>query len=270
MNHDELTNLHEVCRTTAVEAGQLLHEKWAQPRTITTKGFRDVVTDADLAAQAHITQRILAAFPGHGFVPEEQDSTLPTSGPVLWLIDPLDGTSNYSRQLGSYCVSIAALQEGRILTSAIYDPQRGELFTAVVGRGAWLNGHPLTVAPTDQLGEAFLGVDWAHGRDERQRILDLVQQLGPQLRTIRAFGSAALALAWVAAGRLDAYLNVSLQPWDMAAGQLLIQEAGGQLTDENARPWHIHTRFCLASNGHLHPILLKRVQGAWDKGQGSG
>ena len=254
-----LTTLSNVCQNTAVAAGQFLHEQWSQPRTITTKGFRDVVTDADMAAQKLITERILAAFPDHGFVPEEADSTLPTTGPVRWLIDPLDGTSNYSRQLGSYCVSIAALQGEKIVTSAIYDPQRAELFTAVVGQGAMCNGQPITVSPTNQLADVFLGLDWAHGRAERRHTLDLVQNLGEQVRTIRALGTAALALAWVAAGRLDAYLNVSLKPWDMAAGQLLIQEAGGQLTDENARPWHIDTRFCLASNGRVHEALSRKL-----------
>ena len=252
----DLDELSEVCRTTAVYAGNLLREKWSHPRTLTRIGFRDLVTDADFAAQTLITQRILAAYPTHGFLAEEDDPTLPTAGDIRWVVDPVDGTSNYSRQLGSYCVSLAAMQGERALVGAIYDPQRDELFTAVVGRGAHNNGQPLAVSAVDTLAETILALDWAHGRDQRQATLDHIARLGPHVRTIRALGTAALALAWVAAGRLDAYFNVSLQPWDCAAGQLLIREAGGQVTNAHGRPWQIQDPFCLASNGRVHPALL--------------
>ena len=255
----DLDELDEVCRTTAVSAGHLLREQWTQPRTLTRKGFRDFVTDADFAAQTLITQRILAAYPTHGFLAEEDDPTLPTAGEVRWVVDPVDGTSNYSRQLGSYCVSLAAMQDQRVLVSAIYDPQRDELFTAVVGRGAHRNGHPLAVSAVDNLDEAILALDWAHGREQRQTTLNLIGQIGTHVRTIRALGTAALALAWVAAGRLDAYFNVSLKPWDCAAGQLLVCEAGGQVTNAHGRVWHIQDPFCVASNGRVQAPLLAHI-----------
>lgn len=255
----ELTKLHEVCRTTAVSAGQLLRQKYAQPRTLTQKGFRDFVTDADFAAQKHISTAILDAFPTHGFLAEEEDSDLPTAGDVLWIVDPVDGTSNYSRQLGSYCVSLAAQRDAKSLVGAIYDPQRDELFTAVAGEGAFLNGDKIVVSETDTLGASILALDWAHGRVQRQHSLNLIHQLGMHVRTIRALGTAALALAWVAAGRLDAYFNVSLKPWDIAAGQLLIHEAGGQVTDSSGQAWQLETSFCVASNGRVQAALLGQI-----------
>jgi myo-inositol-1(or 4)-monophosphatase len=263
MPNSDLTQLLAVACETAVSAGNLIHEKWQQPRQTTSKGFRDLVTDADLAAQRLITDRIQQAFPSHGFLPEEENAALPTAGEVIWVIDPIDGTTNYSRQLPVFCVSIAAAVpgEGPVL-GVVYDPMRQECFSGVKGEGAWLNGRSLQVSEVSELSQAIIGLDWSHHKQRRQSVLDSLHRFAHQVHTVRAFGSAALALAWVAAGRLDAYLNYNLQPWDTAAAGLLIYEAGGQLGHIDGTtpvPWAEKNQSMLGSNGRIHRQFLEQV-----------
>lgn len=243
-------------------AGRFLLKKWHEPRQLTSKGFRDFVTDADIASQKLITDAIQAQFPTHGFLTEEDDQTLPTGREWLWIIDPVDGTSNYSRLLGNFSVSIAAARQTdpaggwQVQAGTVYDPVRDELFTAALGQGAWLGEKQLQVSPITNLPEAIVSLDWSHGPNSRQHTLNALNKVAVEVRTVRALGSAALAMAWVAAGRLEAYFNLHLQPWDSAAGQLLIHEAGGLVTNQQGEKWQLEHRFSLASNQHLHPALL--------------
>jgi myo-inositol-1(or 4)-monophosphatase len=267
MSHIDLTQLLAVARETAVSAGNLIHEKWEQPRQTSSKGFRDLVTDADLAAQQLITDHIRQTFPRHGFLPEEENSDLPTEGDVIWVIDPVDGTTNYSRQLPLFCVSIAAALPGvGPVVGVVYDPMRQECFSGVKGEGAWLNGRSLQVSPVTDLSQAIIGLDWSHNKQMRQSVLDSLPRFAHQVQTVRAFGSAALALAWVAAGRLDGYLNYSLQPWDTAAAGLLIAEAGGRLShiDHTASSltWTEKKQSALGSNGRIHHHFLAQITGS--------
>lgn len=260
----DLTQLLTVAQETAVSAGNLVREKFGQPRRTTNKGFRDLVTDADLAAQRLITNRIQQAFPSHGFLPEEENAALPTEGEVIWVIDPVDGTTNYSRQLPVFCVSVAAAIPGEgPVVGVVYDPMRQECFSGARGEGAWLNGRCLQVSPVTDLSQMIIGLDWSHNKTTRQSVLDSLPRFAHQVQTVRAFGSAALALAWVAAGRLDAYLNYNLQPWDTAAAGLLIHEAGGRLShlDQSATPlpWSEKHQSMLGSNGRIHQQLLEQV-----------
>ncbi|MFZ1397395.1 MAG: inositol monophosphatase family protein, partial [Candidatus Promineifilaceae bacterium] len=185
MDVAELNELRAVAVATAVSAGKLAREMWSKPREISFKGFRDLVTDADVATQAHITQAIQAHFPSHGFLTEEDDSSLPTAGPIIWIIDPIDGTTNYSRQMPEFCVSIAACQpetDGyKPVAAAIFDPMRDELFSAAQGQGATLqigSGMPqnLKVSTVDQLGEAVFALDWSSAADVRTTALDILNQ----------------------------------------------------------------------------------------------
>jgi myo-inositol-1(or 4)-monophosphatase len=259
----DLAQLLAVARKTAVSAGDLIHEKWQQPRQTSSKGFRDLVTDADLAAQRLITNQLQQAFPSHGFLPEEENASLPTDGDVIWVIDPVDGTTNYSRQLPVFCVSIAAAVPGiGPVVGVIYDPLRQECFSGMKGKGAWLDGRSLQVSPITELSQAIIGLDWSHNKQRRQSVLDSLLRFAHQVQTVRAFGSAALALAWVAAGRLDGYLNYNLQPWDTAAAGLLIAEAGGRLTHIDGTTsalWAEKNLSMLGSNGRIHQQLLERL-----------
>lgn len=246
-----------VAEQAAHTAGALIRRKLAEPLQVTSKGFRDLVTDADLAAQEQITDTIRQHFPDHGFLAEEKNSDLPPSGPVRWIIDPIDGTSNYSRSLPIFCVSIAVAVAEEVVAGVIYDPTGDELFSAVRGQGATVNGQPLRVSSTADLAEAIVGVDWGRQQAIRQRSLEALNRFAHQVRSIRALGSSALALAWVAAGRMDLYGNYRLSAWDIAAGGLLIHEAGGLMSDLHGVPVRlVENTPCVASNGLLHEQFL--------------
>jgi myo-inositol-1(or 4)-monophosphatase len=262
ISEKELHHYRQVACETAVSAGNLAREMFSQPREIKSKGFRDIVTDADFAAQLLITDAIQKAFPDHGFLTEEEDSQLPESGPIIWIIDPIDGTTNYSRQFPEFCVSIAACvptADGYApVAAAIYDPMRQELFSAARGQGATVQlgdkpPRPLQVSSVANTADGLLCIDWSSSAKKRASILQLLNELAPKSFTIRAIGSAVLAMAWVAAGRVDAYLNLNLRPWDVAAALLLVQESGGAVTSPAGDPlvWDVAGMSCLVSNGRI-------------------
>lgn len=258
-----LNELRQVAAETAVSAGKLAKEMWSQPRQISHKGFRDLVTDADIATQQLITDAIQARFPTHGFLTEEEDSSLPVSGSIIWIIDPIDGTTNYSRSIPEFCISIAAClpQEYGYLpvAAAIYDPMRDELFTAAQDQGATVQigddaARPLQVSNLEKSTDCVFCLDWSRLPERRNAILQILNKLALETFTVRAIGTAVLAMAWVAAGRVDIYLNLQLRPWDVAAGWLLVQESGGAFTAPNGSPldWTVAEMACLVSNGRVH------------------
>jgi myo-inositol-1(or 4)-monophosphatase len=246
----------------ALEAGGLLKRLLHEPRQMRSKGFRDIVTDGDFAAQQLITNGLRQRFPAHGFWAEEENPDLPTTGPVRWLIDPVDGTTNFSRNIPNFCVSIAATVSECVVAGVIYDPMSDELFCAVRGQGATLNGQPMHVSVTAEVSEATVANDWGRRQITRERSYTAVSRLVHRVRTLRTFGSSALTLAWVAAGRLDAHVAFELGAWDIAAGSLLIQEAGGCITTIENDPLPLaHSTTCYSSNGLLHLPLLAVIQG---------
>jgi myo-inositol-1(or 4)-monophosphatase len=264
---ETIDQLRQVAERAARSAGAIAKDRLDGERTVSVKGYRDIVTDADTAAQSSVVSTIRAAFPDHGFLVEEDDPELPTGGAVIWIIDPVDGTTNYSRHLPLFCVSIAAVTVGAAgvvqpLAAAVYDPLRDELFSAGQGFGATLNGTALHVSDTATVAEAVFALDFGHSNAVRGASMDQMARLAGEVTTIRAFGSAVLALAWVAAGRLDAYLNNALLPWDLAAGWLLTTEAGGRVSLLDGRPLRLDRSSYpgLASNGRLHDALLRAIR----------
>lgn len=266
MDVAELNELRAVAVATAVSAGKLARELWSKPREISYKGFRDLVTDADVATQAQITQTIQRHFPSHGFLTEEEDGSLPTAGPIIWIIDPIDGTTNYSRQMPEFCVSIAACQpvtQGTLpsyqpVAAAIYDPMRDELFSAAQGQGATLQvgrtaPQTLHVSQIDELGQAVFALDWSSASSTRTSALEILNKFAEESYTVRSIGTAALAMAWIAAGRVDFYFNLRLRPWDVAAAMLLVQESGGAVAGPGGNPivWDVKGMACVMSNGRL-------------------
>lgn len=258
MNEEQITALRHTAEEAARVAGAFLDARWDTERTLHSKGHRDWVTDDDIAAQALITGLIRDRYPEHAFLTEEEDSSLPGEGRICWIVDPIDGTSNYSRHVPLVCISLAAVAGGQVAAAAIYDPVRREMFSAGAGQGATCNGAPMAVSDLREPDDTLIAYDWSHVEPLRSGLLPKLARIAPHVHTLRAFGTAALAQAWVAAGRLDAYLNASLQPWDVAAGALLVREAGGRFTDWDDTPWEPrqHRDSCLASNGHLHKLLL--------------
>jgi fructose-1,6-bisphosphatase/inositol monophosphatase family enzyme len=249
----------------ATKAGELVIRKWSEPREIRSKGFRDWVTDSDLAAQELIASHILSRYPLHGFITEEDAPHLAPAGDVIWIIDPLDGTTNYSRKHPIFCVSVAAAITGvegslNVVAGAIYDPIRKELFSAATGRGSTLNGTPISVSPKGSLDTSIIGLDWSRGQYKRDAILKALGGTAHKVHTIRSIGSAALALAWVACGRLEVYFNLGVGSWDVAAASVIIKEAGGLVSNYQGTTWSPDHSTCVASNGKIHQLFLETCQ----------
>jgi myo-inositol-1(or 4)-monophosphatase len=245
----------------AREAGSILADNLRKPRRTKVKGLRDIVTDADVKAQQAIIEIIQARFPNHDVLSEEsdfgsKDQAAVKARPYTWIVDPLDGTTNYSRRFPCFCTSIALSHQGEVILGVVYDPLRDDLFQAERGKGAGLNGESLRVSQVGSLADALVGLDWARAQTEREVIVQLAARVALQVRTLRTLGAAALGLCYVAAGWLDAYFHFSLSPWDAAAAALIVQEAGGTVSDFSGHPWQTHSRRCLASNGLLHDDML--------------
>lgn len=263
MIQSKLHSWQVLAEDAAKKAGALMMERLKQPLELKSKGFRDIVTAVDYEAQELITTMIRNAFPDHGFLTEEEDSTLPEEGPVRWVIDPIDGTSNYARHIPSFCTSIAAAVGDEIVVGVIYDPNLDELFSAVKGSGTTLNGLPVICRSSGEFGDAIIALDWSRAIEDRKRIFAALMNFGLDVRSLRGNGSAALALAWVAAGRFDGYVNFTLSPWDWAAASLMIQEAGGRFAQPNGDKVTL-TESCgtVAGTSLIFDELCDRVVGA--------
>lgn len=253
-------NLLDTAIEAARAAGQEIIRRWPQERDVRSKGFRDIVTDADLAAQEALIAIIRARFPQHGILSEE--GLAPTNNAdTVWVLDPLDGTTNYARRLPSFSVSVAVARSDALIVGVVYDPLRDYIFCAERGAGATWNGQRLRVSQVDDLGQAVAGVDFAREPAIRSSQMATMVVCSERIRTFRSFGSAALGLCFVAAGWLDAYFHLSLAPWDVAAGALMVTEAGGAITSTDGKPWSHTQPRCLATNGKLHSEFLELMRG---------
>lgn len=255
--------LFEVAKKAA-DAAAAIHLKYAGNHpgegtfTTSAKGNRyDRVTTADTEAEKAITEIILTRWPDHHILAEE-GSYPPGNSPYRWIIDPLDGTNNYSKGLPDYCVSIAAARDNLLQTAVILAPARGETYTACRGEGASLNGAPLRVSGVDDLRDAMVGTGFYYDRDRgMKRTLEIIEALfRREIVGIRRHGSAALDFCQVAAGRFDAFFELKNQPWDYAAGALIVEEAGGRVTDERGKPLTLEASAVAATNGLLHGEIL--------------
>ncbi len=246
----------------ARQAGQTIASHCLADHEITFKGYRDIVTEADIAAEEIVLGMIRDRFPDHAILSEEAGGTNGNEAHngYTWVVDPLDGTTNYAHRIPLFSVSIGVVDAVGPLLGVVYDPLRDQMFVARRGKGTRVNDRPMHVSPVTRLAHAVVGLDWARDDAVRQAILIRLLQLAPRVGTIRALGSAALGLAYVAAGWLDAYFHPALGPWDAAAGTLLVQESGGRCTTLNGAPYHIHLTDCLATNGSLHRAVLALIE----------
>jgi myo-inositol-1(or 4)-monophosphatase len=244
---------------TAIEAaqraGQIVAERYPAEHNVIVKGHRDIVTDADIAAEAAVLNLIRARFPDHTIISEEAGGSRIGSH-YTWIVDPLDGTTNYAHRVPVFAVSIGVLEGGEPLIGVIHDPLRAQTFVAERGGGATINGAPMHVSRVARLDHTLVGLDWTHDDERREQVLAYLRQVAPHCGTVRVLGSATLGLTYVAAGWLDAYFHLALKPWDAAAGMLMIAEAGGRCTTLEGEPYRVDLPDCLATNGSIHDELL--------------
>jgi len=248
-------------KATAIEAariaGTVLTEHARNGFRVEHKDTVNLVTDADRRAEQAVVDVIKKAYPTHHILAEEQGLRAGTDSPYKWVIDPLDGTTNFAHGFPAYCVSIGLEYQGRGILGIVLDPTRQELFVAETGRGASLNGAPLRVSRTVTLDSALLVTGFAYDiRESTQNNLDHFARFALRAQGIRRTGSAALDLCYVAAGRFDGFWEIKLQPWDMAAGALIVQEAGGRVTDFKGGRFSIYGQEIVASNGLVHDEML--------------
>ena len=227
---------------------------------IDKKGAIDLVTDVDLEVERMFRALIGDRFPDHDILAEEMGQTRSSGARYRWVFDPLDGTTNYAHGIPIFCSTVALECDGEPIIGAVFDPNRDELFTAERGVGAWMNGAPLRVSDAASLIDAVLVTGFPYDVKSRAAdILGLFAGFLQEARAVRRLGSAAIDLCWVAAGRMDAFWEQGLQPWDTMAGALMVQEAGGRVTALDGGPWVPAAGHCLASNGLIHPAMLDVV-----------
>ena len=251
----------ELAIRTARDAGAILRDKLGHV-AVEFKGTVDLVTDADRASEALIGNRISSSFPDHRLVGEEgiaRDPGIGDDAAFKWIVDPLDGTTNFAHGYPHFAVSIALAFDRRVILGVVYDPMRDELFVAERGAGATLNGRSLHVSATDSLIHALLATGFSYDLADRDEQLAIWNVLQGQAQGIRRDGAAALNLCYVGAGRLDGFWERPLQPWDMAAGSLIVEETGGVVTDYIGEPFKVFGDGVIAGNASIHRAVLERV-----------
>jgi len=255
----ELQVAADVAEHAAREGGRIL-EEWAQKFTVSEKSRSNLVTEADLSSQQTIHQILSEAFPTHGFLGEEGLSSVGEDQDYRWIIDPLDGTGNYVHRFPYYGVSIALEYREILVVGIVFDPNRNELFRAVKDAGATMNGNKLSVSQNETLGESMLMASLPVATDASNPAISRFLNVIPHAQSVQRSGSAALNLSNVAAGRLDGFWSTSLMPWDMAAGVLLVAEAGGTVTKVDGSSFVVDEPDLLASNGlSLHTEVQQHL-----------
>ena len=259
---------------TAQKAGKFIHKKWRKPLIISKKGIRDLVTEADKGSEELIIKEILKKFPSHGIIAEESSSKNKSTlkklqnAPYIWVIDPLDGTTNYTLGLAQYAVSIGIFKnskadssknfdylEGELLYGVVYAPALNELFYAEKGKGAYLNGKKIHVSNTKKVIDSVMVTGFPY-KDKADN-LPYLQAILEKSRGVRRFGAASLDMCYVARGFFDAHWELGLKAWDIAAGALITEEAGGTVTDTNGQQIDLFGQNILASNGKIHNETVK-------------
>lgn len=252
--------------TTAVEAvvraGDVMLQRFGTDVRVDKKGAIDLVTEVDVAIEREFRARIAERFPDHTVLGEEMGGSLEVPEGPCWVFDPIDGTTNFAHGIPIFCSSLALEIDGVAQVAAVYDPTRRELFTAERGGGAFLNGKPMKVSAAETLLEAVLVTGFPY--DVHARVAEIVGLFGEfvgRARAVRRLGSAAIDLCYVAAGRMDGFWERDLNAWDIAGGALLVEEAGGTITNFKGEPFASRGRDVVASNGVIHQAMLDVIGG---------
>ncbi len=257
---DRTTDYLEILETAleaARQAGKFLQDTFADRPKVEYKGELDLVTERDRKSQEMIYQHIKNKYPGHSILGEE-NLNIEKDDSLLWLIDPLDGTTNYAHSFPLFSVSIAFLENKKIKAGVVYVPMLDEMFRAIAGSGAFLNDKKISVSDKTDIGTAMLSTGFPYDlRESKINNIDIFSRMIYRARAIRRTGSAAIDLAYVACGRFDGFWELKLSPWDTAAGALLVTEAGGKTSDFSGQPFDPFVKECLATNGPIHEPMLE-------------
>jgi myo-inositol-1(or 4)-monophosphatase len=253
------TRMIDVGLQAVKTGGAVLKENFGRVPNISYKGKLDLVTDTDLRAEEAVVSILTSKFPKHGILAEERKE-LPSGSAYRWILDPLDGTTNYAHGYPFFCVSLALEHDRKIVWGAVYDPIKEDLFTAELNRGARLNGQPIKASSTNSLGRSMLCTGFPYDvHESSDNNLNHFENFIKAARAIRRDGSAALDLCYVAMGRFDGFWEIKLRAWDVAAGFLMVTEAGGKVTGLNGMDYDITQRDVLASNSLIHEEMLKVI-----------
>jgi len=262
LSNNDINNLTQTAIEAARQGGAILQDFAQKGFSIESKGESiNLVTEADLQSEKAIIQSIRKAFPEHQILSEEQGLQDIPQHPIKWIIDPLDGTVNFAHGFPMYNVSIGVEYEGTCIIGAIYDPTRNELFLGQQGRGATLNGKPIHVSAAPKLAEALLVTGFAY--DIHTATDNNLKEFGAftvRAGGMRRTGTAAIDLCYIACGRLDGFWELQLKPWDTAAGKVIVEEAGGKITNYAGEPYSIYGETLLATNSHIHQEMVEILQ----------
>jgi len=250
-------DVKNVAIDAAKKAGSLLRDNFGRIILVEYKGEIDIVTEMDRQSEDIIIKTIQGSFHDHGILTEESKEQYSQSG-FRWIIDPLDGTTNYAHSLPVFCVSIAFEDHGEVTVGVVYDPMLDELFEAEKGKGAFLNGRPIKVSKANDFSKSLLSTGFPYDiRRSKNNNLNHFSNFAVKAQAIRRMGSAAIDLAYLACGRFDGFWELKLHVWDVAAAALIIQEAGGNITDFNGGEYSMYKDNILASNGLIHEEMIQ-------------
>jgi len=243
----------------ARDAGGVLKHYMDREKHVELKGRANLVTVADKEAESLIIRRIRDRYPSHAILAEESGASQGNEG--KWIIDPLDGTTNFAHQYPFFCVSVAFELAGRLLCGAVYDPWRDEMFSAERGMGSFMNGKRLHVSEVDKVGAAMIMTGFSYGvREKMDAAISQFRAFLFESQAVRRGGSAALDLCYNAVGRVDGFWEMDLCPWDTAAGVVILEEAGGRVTDFAGGPFSVYGKQIIASNGRIHDEMVGILQ----------
>jgi len=246
----------EVATEAARKAGEILKTHFREKTQVKYKGRANIVTDVDLQSEKSLKSILQAEYPDHSILSEESQAIAGNSS-YKWILDPLDGTNNYSFGIPFFCIVIALVKGKEVLLGIVYDPLRDEMFLTQKGKGAVLNNSPIHVTAKKIVRDSLIGLDLGYVDENGKKSLEFITRLWPALYAYRIMGSAALGMAYTACGRLDLYFHLFLYPWELACGSLLVTEAGGLVTDLEGTPLRTWEGSVIASNKSVHTDFLK-------------
>jgi myo-inositol-1(or 4)-monophosphatase len=242
----------------AQASGEIIRANWQRSKTIDYKGAIDLVTSVDRESERIIVELLRRDFPGHAVLAEEETNVEGAESEYRWIIDPLDGTTNFAHGYPQFCISIALEQNGRVVMGLVYDPLRSECFRATREQRATLNGNPIRVSSVNELDKSLLATGFPYDhREHADLYLSYFKAFMTRSQGIRRGGSAALDLCYVACGRLEGFWELKLKPWDTAAASLIVSQAGGKISDFSGRPFSIWGNETLAANGLIHGEMVQ-------------